>query len=88
MDPATLFRANGFGPKFISEFSQYIGHDYLVSIISPLIKKLQTSNKNLEVDANRLNQDENLAKAGQAALHETCCEWFDFIASKVDSCPM
>eukprot|EP01095_Lingulamoeba_sp_RSL-Kostka_P005233 TRINITY_DN16570_c0_g1_i1.p1 TRINITY_DN16570_c0_g1~~TRINITY_DN16570_c0_g1_i1.p1 ORF type:complete len:502 (+),score=212.24 TRINITY_DN16570_c0_g1_i1:140-1507(+) len=85
---STLFRSNSIAPKYISEYSQYIGKDYLCSIIRPLINEIQNSPDSLEVDPNRLNGDEELAKSNCKKLIKACEHWFNSIAATVNQCPI
>jgi len=85
---STLFRSNSIAPKYVSEFAQFIGRDYLTSTVRPLINKICDSDVLMELNPTRLNGDEAAAKAGCENLLIACREWFDYIAGTADDCPI
>lgn len=86
-EDSTLFRGNNISPKFISEYSQYVGREYLISVLRPLIQQLVSSEESLEVDGNKIGGDEEMVQANQRKLIRICEQWFDAIAATVDACP-
>ncbi len=86
-EDSTLFRANNMSPKFISEYSQYVGREYLIAVLRPLILQMVSSQESLEVDDNKL-QDEDAIRENQRKLIKTCEQWFDAIAATIDICPL
>ena len=85
---STLFRGNNMAPKYVSEYSQFVGKDYLVATIRPLIARMSNQDQSLEVDPLKLNSDEAAVKQGQQLLAKTCQEWFDFIVNSLNDCPL
>jgi hypothetical protein len=83
-----LFRSNSFAPKFISEFTNYFGSDYVSSTIRPLIQRLIASDESLEVDPMKAPESTPAElEEHQEALTRYCKEFFDAIVDSVPDIP-
>ena len=59
-DPGTLFRSNTLVTKLARNFLKVVGKSYLTTKVLPLIEDLRKSDLAIEVDPNRLEEDEDV----------------------------
>ena len=56
----TLFRSNSPASKIITSFTFIIGMPYLYNTLSPFVKETASNANNVEVDTNKVKQDDDL----------------------------
>ncbi|GAB5372126.1 hypothetical protein AAMO2058_001638700 [Amorphochlora amoebiformis] len=82
----SLFRSNSFAPKVFSSVARKAGREYLKSL-RPLIMKVYTSKKSVEIMPNRIKKGESLSK-NVRNLQNLCEMFMDYILSNSEKVPL
>ncbi|KAL8576071.1 hypothetical protein ACOMHN_001421 [Nucella lapillus] len=98
-DPNTVFRGNTLGTKSVDQFMKILGTPYLQETLQPVIERIFTERKTVELDPSRVNSvrrrhslhwesEESFIHTSMEALESYMVDVIDGITKSVPACPL